>query len=161
MSTTMTAPITWTLHRNPAGRLVFTDAAGTAHEGVTPVRAFPLTAPDEGLSIVGADGHELLWLDHVNQMPAAAQGLLNEELAVREFAPLIQQLLSVSTFATPSTWEVATDRGPTRFVLKSEDDIRRLPEGKLLITAGHGLTFVVPDRFALDKHSRRLLERFL
>ncbi len=157
----MNTPPTWTLHRNPAGRLVFTDAAGLAHEGVTPVRAFPLSAPEQGLSIVGADGHELLWLDHVKQLPEAARGLLNEELAVREFAPVVKQLISVSTFATPSTWEVATDRGPTRFVLKSEDDIRRLPEGKLLITAGHGLTFVVPDRFALDKHSRRLLERFL
>jgi hypothetical protein len=157
----MTIASTWTLHRNPAGRLVFTDAAGLAHEGVTPVRAFPLTAPEQGLSIMGADGHELLWLDHVSQLPSAAKGLLDEELAVREFAPLIQQLLSVSTFATPSTWEVATDRGPTHFVLKTEDDIRRLPQGKLLITAGHGLTFVVPDRFALDKASRRLLERFL
>jgi hypothetical protein len=157
----MTTTSNWTLHRNPAGRLVFTDATGLAHEGVTPVRAFPLTAPETGLSIMGADGHELLWLDQVNQLPEAARGLLFDELAVREFAPHIQQVLRVSTFSTPSTWEVATDRGPTRFVLKSEDDIRRLPQGKLLITAGHGLTFLVADRFALDRHSRRLLERFL
>jgi hypothetical protein len=38
------------LRRHPLGRLVLTDAAGVEHLGVTPVRAFPIAAPDEGLS---------------------------------------------------------------------------------------------------------------
>jgi hypothetical protein len=46
-------------------------------------------------------------------------------------------------------------------VLKSEDDIRRLGQGRLLITGGHGVSFVVHDMQALDKGSRKLLERFL
>ncbi len=37
----------------------------------------------------------------------------------------------------------------------------QLADGKLLITSSHGLQFLVPDRFALDRHSRKLLERFL
>jgi hypothetical protein len=74
---------------------------------------------------------------------------------------VILRLRSVSTFSTPSTWEVDTDRGPTRLVLKGEDDIRRLPSGALLIADRQGLPFFVKDRFALDRGSRRLLERFL
>jgi hypothetical protein len=31
----------------------------------------------------------------------------------------------------------------------------------LLISDSHGLQFLVPDMSALDRHSRRLLERFL
>ena len=151
----------WRLSRNAHGGLVYTGADGIAHEGVVPVRAFPLTAPGEGLSIVGAEGHELAWIDRLDGLPAGMRTLLEEELASRDFAPVILALQSVSTFATPSTWSVDTDRGPTRFVLKSEDDIRRLGEGRLLITAGHGVGFVVPDRFGLDRHSRKLLERFL
>jgi hypothetical protein len=47
-------------------------------------------------------------------------------------------------------------------VLKVEEDIRRLPQrGRLLITSGHGIVFLVPDLTALDRHSKRLLERFL
>jgi hypothetical protein len=72
--------------------------------------------------------------------------------------------VSVSTFSTPSQWTVETDRGPLQFVLKSEEDIRRLGgpgEGRLLITTSHNLQLFVPDRWALDKPSRRLLERFL
>lgn len=151
----------FTLQRNPFGRLVFVDAAGVAHEGVVPVRAFPITAPDEGLSIVSPDGHELAWVDHMHALPADMRALLEEELASRDFAPVIRAITAVSTFSTPSTWTVDTDRGVTEFVLKSEDDIRRLGEGKLMITGGHGVNFVVQDRLALDKHSRRLLERFL
>ncbi|WP_026096779.1 DUF1854 domain-containing protein, partial [Ideonella sp. B508-1] len=75
---------------------------------------------------------------------------------------VIQRLRSVSTFSTPSTWAVDTDRGPATLVLKVEEDIRRLPQrGRLLITSGHGIVFLVPDLTTLDRHSKRLLERFL
>jgi hypothetical protein len=148
------------LSRNAFGRLVLTDAQGREHVGVTPVRAFPIAAPLEGLSLVGPDGHELAWVDRMDALTPAARVLVEEELAAREFMPRIEQLLSVSTFAVPSTWSVRTDRGPTQFVLKAEEDIRRLADGLLLITSAEGLQFRA-DRFALDKGSRRLLERFL
>ncbi|RYY63236.1 MAG: DUF1854 domain-containing protein [Comamonadaceae bacterium] len=149
------------LHRNSFGRLVLTDAAGVDHAGVTPVRAFPFAAPDEGLSLVGPDGQELAWLERLDTLPDAARALIEDELGPREFMPRIERLLSVSTFATPSTWDVRTDRGTARFVLKAEEDIRRLEGGALLVTSGDGLQFLVPDRFGLDRPSRRLLERFL
>jgi hypothetical protein len=157
----MTQAPTFTLARNAFGRLVFTSADGDTHEEVIPVRAFPIAAPDEGLSIVSSEGHELAWIDRLSTLPAQTRALLEEELAIREFAPVIRAIQAVSTFSTPSTWTVDTDRGPTAFVLKSEDDIRRLAHGKLLITGGHGVNFIVQDRMALDKHSRKLLERFL
>lgn len=149
------------LERDAHGRLVLTDAGGVRHVGVQPVRAFPLSAPDEGLSLVSAEGVELAWIDRPQTLPTAQRAMLDEELAQREFVPEILRLRSVSTFSTPSTWEVDTDRGPTRLVLKGEDDIRRLTDGALLIADRQGLPFFVKDRFALDRGSRRLLERFL
>ena len=159
----MTATDTaFTLARNPHGRLVLTLPGGGVHEGVTPVRSFPIAAPAEGLSLVGTDGHELLWIDRLDQLPPAVRQLVDEELAVREFVPTIERIVSVSGFSTPSTWEVLTDRGPARLVLKAEEDIRRLGgRTRLLIAGGDGLQFRVPDTTVLDKHSRRLLERFL
>ncbi len=151
----------WQLQRNPFGRLVLTDGSGEAHVGVVPVRAFPIGAPDEGLSLLGSDGHELVWVERLSALPAELRRLLEEELAQREFTPMIQRIEAVSTFSTPSTWQVATDRGTTSFVLRSEDDIRRLEGQALLIQASHGVSFAVRDRMALDAHSRRLLDRFL
>lgn len=154
------------LTRNAFGQLVFTDDAGGAHVGVTPVRAFALTAPDKGLALVGPSGHELLWIDQLSDLPATARSLIEAELAGREFMPTVTRIRHVSSFATPSTWEVDTDRGATELVLKGEEDIRRLhlygPDVQSLIIAdSHGVQFFVPDRAALDRHSKKLLERFL
>ncbi|MBT9512587.1 MAG: DUF1854 domain-containing protein [Acidovorax sp.] len=150
------------LARNPHGRLVLSLADGTAHEGVTPVRAFPIAAPGEGLSLVGSDGHELLWVPRLEQVDGPARQLIEEELEVREFVPTIEKIVAVSSFSTPSTWDVETDRGPARLVLKAEEDIRRLGgRTRLLIAGGDGMQFRVKDTTALDRHSRRLLERFL
>lgn len=152
----------FTLTRNALGRLVCTLADGSQHIGVLPVRAFPIAAPDEGVSLVGPAGHELVWIPRLSALPEAPRRLIEDELAAREFVPRIQRITQVSTFSTPSTWTVETDRGPATLVLKVEEDIRRLPErGRLLITSGHGVVFEVPDLMALDRHSKKLLERFL
>lgn len=143
------------------GRLLLTDLEGASHAGVTPVRAHPLSAPDEGVSLVGVHGHELAWIERVSALPEGPRRLLEAELAAREFHPTLKRLISVNTFATPSTWRIATDCGEIDFVLKSEEDIRRLDEGRLLISSTHGVQLQVPDRWALDKASKRLLERFL
>ncbi|MBX3621749.1 MAG: DUF1854 domain-containing protein [Rhizobacter sp.] len=156
MSTTM-----FQLARNPFGRLVLTLPDGTVHEGVQPVRAFPLVAPDEGVSLVSLEGRELAWVPLLSALQPDARTLIEQELAGREFVPTVQRIESVSSFSTPSTWQVSTDRGPTRFVLKGEEDIRRLHDGALLIASAEGLNFRIADRLALDRHSRRLLERFL
>ena len=74
--------IDFQLQRNAFGRLVLTAADGVAHVGVVPVRAFPIAAPDEGLSLVSADGHELAWIDRLGRRCRAAQrALVDEELA--------------------------------------------------------------------------------
>ncbi|MEO8024521.1 DUF1854 domain-containing protein [Polaromonas sp.] len=149
------------LERHASGSLLLTDAKGEQHLGVVPVRAFPIAAPDEGMSLVGSEGRELVWLDSLYGLPSALRSLLEEELALRDFVPEITRLKSVSSFGTPSTWAVETDRGDTSFVLKGEEDIRRLSRQSLLIAAGHGVHFSVEDMGALDRASRRLLERFL
>ena len=149
------------LQRNAFGRLVFSGEDGVVHEGVVPVRAFPIGAPLEGLSLLSAEGHELAWIERLDDLPAAQRALVDEALAERDLAPEIRRLHAVSTFSTPSTWTVDTDRGATRFVLKGEEDIRRVGRSMLLIADSQGLQFVVRDLTALDRHSRRLLERFL
>ena len=149
------------LERDAFGRIALIDAQGVRHEGIVPVRAFPLTGPDGGLSLVGTDGRERAWIERIDQLPPALRELLDADLAARDFAPTLTRLHAVSSFGVPSTWTVSTDRGDTRFVLKAEEDIRRLEGGALLIASAQGLQFRVPDPKALDRASRKLLERFL
>ena len=149
------------IERDAFGRLVLIDADGMRHVGIVPVRAFPLSAPDAGVSLVGGDGKEVLWLDRLDDVPTEARALLAQDLAVRDFAPTLLRLHKVSSFGVPSTWTISTDRGETSFVLKAEEDIRRLDGGALLIASAHGVQFRIPDVKALDRASRKLLERFL
>lgn len=149
------------LRRDAFGRLVLTDAQGAEHVGVLAVRAFPIHAADEGIALVDGDGHELAWVPRLDQLDEPRRALLAEALEQREFMPELRRVHGVSSFATPSTWEVETDRGPTSFVLKGEEDIRRLPGAALLIASSHGVQFIVKDTGELNAHSRKLLSRFL
>ncbi|OGU49615.1 MAG: hypothetical protein A2199_10705 [Hydrogenophilales bacterium RIFOXYA1_FULL_63_33] len=153
--------VSFQLTRDPHGRLLLTASDGSEHAGVQPVRAFPLAAPAEGIALMGTDGHELAWIDHLGDLPEATRNLVEAELASREFMPEIRRLRQVSTFATPSTWTVETDRGETRFILKGEEDIRRLGAAALLISDSHGVQYLIRDLSRLDKTSRRLLDRFM
>ena len=49
----------------------------------------------------------------------------------------------------------------TSFILKGEEDIRSLGRNALLIAGSEGVEYSVRDMTALDRASRRLLERFL
>ena len=149
------------LERNPLGRWDWTEASGQRHEQVVVVRAYPVTAPEQGVGIMDAEGHELAWFDHFEQAPEALQPLLREAIAEREFLPEIRRLTAVSSLVTPSVWTVDTDRGQARFMLKGEEDIRRLTGKTLIVSDADGVQFLIRDPLALDRHSRKLLDRFM
>lgn len=149
------------LQRDALGRWVWTDAQGARHEQAVVVRAYPVTAPDQGAGVMDAEGHELVWFDRLSEVQPDLQARLREAMQEREFLPEIQQLKSVSSLVTPSTWTVETDRGTTRFMLKGEEDIRRLTGRVLLINDADGVQYLIRDLAAMDRHSRKLLDRFL
>ena len=149
------------LRRNSFGKLILTTAEGEVFEGVSPVRAFPIQSPLMSISMVQGDGREVAWIDQLSDLSDDTRTLVLEELEGREFMPEIQQILDVTSFALPCTWKVLTDRGETEFVLKGDEDIRRIGGMSLLVTDNHGIQFLIRDMFSIDKHSRKILDRFL
>jgi len=148
------------LERDALGNLIFIDAKGERHVGAYPVRAFPITAPSAGIGIMNQSGKEVCWFPDAAMIPEVELVLIEEELAAREFMPVIEKITQVSTFATPSIWDIETDRGPTRIRLKGEEDIRRIAGNTLLIADSNGLQFIIKDATQLDKVSKKLLDRF-
>lgn len=149
------------LSRNALGRLTFTAADGEIHENVVPVRAFPIRSPQQGIALVSQDGHELVWIDRLEDLPKPLAELIAEELGAREFMPEIRRIKDVSTFATPSIWTVETDRGEVSFVLKGEEDIRRIAGPTLLVADSHGINYLIRDQYEMDRGSKKILDRFL
>lgn len=150
----------YSLERDALGCLVFIDDAGNRHEGVYPVRAYPITAPSAGISLMDTAGKELCWFDRLEDIPVLEMELIEQDLAAREFMPVIERITKVSTFATPSIWDIETDRGPTRIRLKAEEDIRRVAGNTLLVADANGLQFLIKDSTQLDKLSKKFLDRF-
>ena len=161
LTTPTTAP-SWQLALNPFGKLVLTRAIGDCFEGVEPVRAFPVQSPDNGIALVSLDGKEVAWIDSLAELPTDQRLLIENELASREFIPVIRTIVGVTSFSSPCTWTVETDRGRTEFVLRGDEDIRRVGTGGgLLVADAHGIQYQVRDHLALDAHSRKILDRFL
>lgn len=146
---------------DPFGKLVVTLADGTQHVGAVAVRAFPIAAPQQSISILNAEGKELVWIESLDALPDNERQHVLQALQVREFMPEILRLDGVNSFSTPSVWRVQTSRGATEFVLKGEEDIRRLSPTTLIVADAHGVQFLIRDLPSLDRHTRKLLDRFL
>lgn len=150
------------LERNRHGRLCVQLADGTRHDTVTPVRAFPLEAPLEAISLVGPDGKEVCWIEHLDHLSADQRALLEEDFAVREFVPVVQRIEAIDAISVPSVWTVMTDKGRTTLTLRAEEDIRKLKgQHQLLIASRDGVQYLIPDARQLDRQSHKFLELFL
>lgn len=147
--------------QSPSGRWFYVSAEGVRYDHVLAVRSFPVAAPDEGVAVVDADGKELLWIPHLSELSSSVRSNIQRAMMQREFMPQILKLYGVSSFVTPSTWDIETDRGRTSLLLKGEEDIRRLSGTVLLVTDGHGVQFLIRDLAQMDRFSRKLLDRFL
>lgn len=137
------------------------DAEGTRHVDVTTVRAFPTTDPQHWISIVSAEGHELVCIANLSEVSEASRNMIEAEFRDREFAPVILRIVNVSALSEPSEWSVETDRGSTKFVLESDSDVRRIDRTRAMIFDAHGTRYAIEDLNLLDSRSRRYLERYL
>lgn len=153
--------IDFDLYRDPYGVWMLRTPDGQQHAAVTVVRPFPISAPSESVSILNQEGRELVWIERLMDLPGPLQETVIEALTQREFMPEIERLIQVSSYATPSVWQVQTNRGLTELVLKGEEDIRRLNAKTLIIADAHGVQYLIRDLPALDRMTRKQLDRFM
>ena len=72
------------LHRNAFGQLVFRDSEGREHVNVELARAFPISAPLDGISMLDQNGREVAWIPRLEDLSREIRRLLEEELQSRE-----------------------------------------------------------------------------
>ena len=150
----------WSLQRNVAGEWELSIGEESSSP-VTVVRAYPLSGPDEGIAVLDADGQELLWIESLADVDEPSRAALLKAASGREFTPVISAILAISTVSTPSRWTVRTDRGITELLLPGEEALQRVGAHSLLVSDAAGVQYLVRDIGALDRPSRKFLERFL
>jgi len=137
-------------------------------ERVVPVRAFPITEPDEFISIKEPDsrdkgkGAEIGIIRRMTDFDEATRAILTEELDRRYFAPIIKKITSVKEKFGYSYWEVETTAGHVSFVMTNvSNNIRTLEDGRVFVHDIDGNCFQIPDPARLDKASFRKIEIYM
>lgn len=148
------------LRRSPAGNLSAVDRSGHTIDGIEPARAFPLSARNEKVSLLDSQGCEVLCIESLDMADPSLRRLLEEDLAVKEFVPVVRRIVHAETRSMPSQWQVVTDRGETVFFLNNEEDLRRLGNDSAIFIDTHGIRYLVPSLRSLDAGSRRVLGKF-
>ncbi|MBQ7319952.1 MAG: DUF1854 domain-containing protein [Clostridia bacterium] len=150
--------------------LTLTQPDGTVEEfeRVVPVRAFPITDPDEFISIKEPDsrekgkGAELGLIRRMSDFDADTQALLREELDRRYFTPVITRLTGVKEKFGYFYWDAETTAGKISFVMTNvSSNIRTLEDGRVFIHDIDGNCFEIPDPAKLDKASLKKIEIYM
>ena len=131
---------------------------GSVHAPVEPVRTFPLTQPDQYISLLDAHKNELGLIEDINQLQKADQTLLTEELQKCYFMPRITKIHSLEGQFGVTQWEAETDSGSVFFDLRSRNDITSLDGGRILIRDIDGNRYEIANYHQLDPKSIALLE---
>ena len=147
--------------RDPWGKLQLHDRQSGTTQFFVPIRLFPISDPEHWISLYSAAGKEITCFESLTDLEPATRELLEAELATQGFFPIIEKVLHISSLAEPCEWSVVTDRGPTRFVLKSEDDVRRLGPHRAFIVDAHGIRYLIRDSREMDATSRHFVEWYL
>ena len=137
-------------------------------ERVVILRSFPVTNPDEFLSVREPDskkqgrGKEIGMIRHMSDFDEETQKLFAEELDRRYFTPELKKINSVKDKFGYLYWDVVTTAGNVTFVLNNPfSNIRILEDGRILINDIDGNVFQISDPKKLDSASLKKIEIYL
>ncbi|MBE6558407.1 MAG: DUF1854 domain-containing protein [Ruminococcaceae bacterium] len=137
-------------------------------ERIVPVRAFPVSSPNEFISIREPDtqlkgrGSEIGMIRRLSDFPDTVSALISDELSRRYFTPAIKKIHSFSEKFGYCYWDVTTEAGRVEFIMNNPTaNIRTLEDGRVFMYDIDGNCFTIEDPKALDKHSYRKVEVYL
>jgi len=148
------------LLRDAQRRLVLVDADGRQHADVEPVRCFPISFPEQWISICDAQGKELVSVRHLAALEPDVRQILEEELGQHEFVPIVQKIVEMDADSDCCRWCLETDRGLVRFQTVDENAVRRLDAQRAMIVDAAGIRYLIPSLAQLDRDSRRIIEQY-
>ena len=134
------------------------------YERVTLLRAFPLSDPDQYISVREADEHkkEIGVIKNINDLSKEDAEIVKEQLDLRYFTPKIKKVLSVKDKHGFSTLEVITDKGKCKFTFRTgSNSVVGLSECRFLFYDIDGSRYELEDIFALSKREQKKLDLYI
>ena len=148
--------------------LIHEDGTREFFERVVPVRAFPISDPNDYISIREPDskdkgkGLEIGMITTITDVSPAAQELINAELERRYFTPELLKIYSVTEKFGYQNFEAETSAGRISFVVVNPySNFRTLEDHRVLISDIDGNAFMIKDPEHFDKASLKKIEIYL
>lgn len=124
-------------------------------------RAFPRTNPEQYISLMDPEGHEIGIIEDPDQLEPSSRELVDAELKAIYFVPLILAIRSVAAKGTGSFWEIDTDDGPRSFRIIGRDALNGDHVPSIEIHDENGKRYKIENYWELDADSRDLIADLL
>ena len=134
------------------------------YERVGVYLTFPLTNPDEFISIREADekAKEIGIIQSINDLGKDEQEMIREQVRLRYFMPVIRKVMEVKDEYGYAYWYVMTDYGSCRFTTHMGGDaVVNLGGARYQITDIDGNRYEIPDLYGLTVMERKKLDLFI
>lgn len=149
--------------RTPGGFVKLTYKDKT-YERVGVYRTFPVTMPDEYISIREADekAREIGVVEKLSALDADQAKMLTEQLNLRYFTPEITKIFDIRTEYGYGYFHVMTTYGECRFTIHTGgSSVVSLTDTRIVINDLDGNRFEVPDITKLTTTERKKLDLFI
>ena len=149
--------------RTPGGfvKLTYKD---TTYDRVSVYRTFPVTMPEEFISIREADekAREIGVVEKLSALEPEQAKMLKEQLDLRYFTPEITKIFDIKTEYGYGYFHVMTTYGECRFTIHNGgSSVTSLTDTRVVINDLDGNRFEVPDITKLTTNERKKLDLFI
>ena len=135
--------------------------AGKDYSRIAVHRCFPHSDPTAYISIREPEGDskEIGLIENLADLPAGTREMLEEQMALRYFAPKIQKIHAIKEEYGYSYWDVTTDKGRCRFTVRmGGGSVYTIGSNRYLVNDLDGNRFEIPDLYALSAKEIKKLD---
>jgi hypothetical protein len=130
--------------------------------GVRIARAFPFSNPDQYVGFRDAADKDIGIVVDVSGLDEQSRAIIADELDRRYFTPQVHTVVSVKELYGTVTWEVVTDRGARRFVVRNmRDNVAPIGPNRILLSDTEGNRYEFPDISALGARAYAVLSKVM
>ena len=131
---------------------------GDKFTDLEPRRLFPVSGLSEYITFLDSEGEEKFIIRKLDNMEPEQKALLLGCLEEYNRIPKITRLISRSEKHKIWMWNVETDRGEYTFeIINHIQSMKMFYDRRILIKDGNDNRYEIPDIYALDKRSQKLI----
>ena len=138
--------------------VTLTLASGETFESLEVRRLFPVTRPDEYITLLNTDGVEVAVIRKIADLNEASRAAVTYSLNDYYLVPHIQRIIAITEKYGTLHWVVETERGIKEFDIRNRNhDIKAFRNGCVRVRDSDDNRYIIDDYKSLDKHSRAQL----